>query len=122
MIHKPDLEIGVPVTVRINKQLVPAKYAGWSEKYNMPLVDVAGRILPRKIFTAPVSTPAATTETPTTVSGVVPWMPLNIGTRYELRAGGHTAMYNCLGQHLRDLPAPVAPGSSRAIKSIVADD
>src|SRR3954468_13821372 len=43
------LTIGHRVMVKVSGELVEARYAGWCSQYNMPSVNVEGRILPRKI-------------------------------------------------------------------------
>lgn len=47
---KPNqYQIGQVVTVKMSGELVQAEYAGWSDRYNMPLVKVNGKEYPRKI-------------------------------------------------------------------------
>ncbi len=51
---------GTPVVVKISGVPTPAKYHGWSEKYNMPLVEVGGKILPRAFKPTDAATPPPT--------------------------------------------------------------
>lgn len=50
MREKPTLEPGSPVSVKINGEITPATYVGWSDKYNLPIVAVGGRKMYRKII------------------------------------------------------------------------
>lgn len=49
MRHKPTIEHGSPVLVKINGEITNATYEGWSEKYSLPIVLVDGRKMYRKI-------------------------------------------------------------------------
>jgi len=46
----PNLNRDDPVTVRVKGALTSGTYVGWSDKYNMALVNVDGQVLPRKLF------------------------------------------------------------------------
>ena len=45
-----NLSRGSAVKVKVEGTLVDAQYVGWSDKYDMPLVLVAGKTIPRKIY------------------------------------------------------------------------
>lgn len=49
MSTQPDLNIGSPVTVKVQGEIVTATYQGWSEKYNLAIVDVDGQRMYRKL-------------------------------------------------------------------------
>jgi len=47
--NTPDLNIGDPVTVKVQGEIVNATYQGWSDKYQMAIVDHNGTRLYRKL-------------------------------------------------------------------------
>jgi hypothetical protein len=49
MSNKSNYEIGSQVTVKVQGEMVTATYAGWSDKYNMAIVEVGGSRMYRKI-------------------------------------------------------------------------
>lgn len=49
MSTQPDLSIGSPVTVKVQGEIVTATYQGWSDKYNLAIVDVDGQRMYRKL-------------------------------------------------------------------------
>jgi hypothetical protein len=49
MAPRNNYTVGQLVTVNVKGEPVQAKYLGWSEAYNMPIVEVAGKRLYRKI-------------------------------------------------------------------------
>ena len=44
------MTIGTHVRVKLNGELTDASYAGWNSRFEMPNVNINGRVLPRKIF------------------------------------------------------------------------
>lgn len=58
---KENLKAGMRVKVKIDGELVEAKYTGWNTRYNMPNVEVNGKTIPRKIYE--VMNGAVTSET-----------------------------------------------------------
>lgn len=44
------MSIGTPVMVKLNGELTQATYSGWNNRYDMPNVNIGGRVLPRKVF------------------------------------------------------------------------
>lgn len=49
MSKQPDLAIGSSVTVKVQGEIVTASYQGWSDKYNMAIVDYNGQRMYRKL-------------------------------------------------------------------------
>ncbi len=49
MSTQPDLSIGSSVTVKVQGEIVTATYQGWSDKYNLAIVDVDGQRMYRKL-------------------------------------------------------------------------
>ena len=43
-------QVGQRVQVKVDGELVEATYAGWNDKYNMPMVNYNGKDIPRKIY------------------------------------------------------------------------
>jgi hypothetical protein len=60
---KHVLTAGQHVTVKVDGEEVPATYKEWSDKYNMPIVDVNGKRLYRKIVSMD-GAPVASTRKP----------------------------------------------------------
>lgn len=52
MSKKPTLEPGSPCHVKVNGEITPAVYDGWSDKYSLPVVLVGGRKMYRKLVEA----------------------------------------------------------------------
>lgn len=50
MIAKQQLKTGLKVQVKLNGQPITGIYRQWSSKYDMAMVEVGGRVLPRKIY------------------------------------------------------------------------
>jgi hypothetical protein len=51
----PDIQIGSPVTVKVQGEVVNATYQGWSDKYSLAIVEVNGQRLYRKLQNSPTS-------------------------------------------------------------------
>lgn len=49
MSTQPDISIGSPVTVKVQGEIVTATYQGWTEKYNMAIVEFNGQRMYRKL-------------------------------------------------------------------------
>lgn len=90
--------IGTPVKVGINGVLTDAVYDGWSEKYNMPMVLVGGKRLPRAIKQVCTADQTSTATEATSGSAAAPGekpakvhVNENVGTFSVLRNG----YYHC---------------------------
>jgi hypothetical protein len=57
----PDIQIGSPVTVKVQGEIVNGTYQGWSEKYGLAIVEVNGQRLYRKLQNG--SSPASPKQT-----------------------------------------------------------
>jgi hypothetical protein len=44
------LTVGARIMVKLDGELTEAQYAGWSNRYDMPNVNVEGRVMPRKVY------------------------------------------------------------------------
>jgi hypothetical protein len=64
-----SLTIGANVMVKLNGELTSATYAGWNNRYDMPNVNIGGRVLPRKVFELGRNNSAPQLELPD-VSGI----------------------------------------------------
>lgn len=76
---QPSFPVGTAVKIKIDGILTDATYDGWSDRYMMPMVKLAGgRRLPRKIFSV--------AETQVVVDGVVssPVVPVAPTVRFDI--------------------------------------
>lgn len=98
------LQLGEHIHVKVNGELTPAIYRGWSEKYWMPLVEVSGKILPRKVFkdAAPMPPAAPIEPAPKAEAGTAPPFPDTVGVRVEWRRD-HYEIFNWRGKLIQTL-------------------